>query len=1240
MIEDRKASEAAGLDCPTCPTCSATNPAQYKFCGNCGSPLAVACPVCAAPNPAGQHFCMACTAPLVTPCPRCRTPNWTGQQFCGECGGPLVLATPVLAPASEVAVSDLRSGPAVSHIGPGDATASPGPAVVEERRLITALFCDLVGFTPLTESLDPEEVREIQTLYFNSMAQELHRFGGSVEKYAGDAVLALFGNPIAHEDDPERAVRCALAMQQAFGASVAQMARSEYGKEVALRIGVNTGEVISGAWDVEGKLDYSATGDALNTAARLQTAAEPGGVIVGPETMHLARRAIIFGPRQDLTLKGKSEPFPAYRVLGLREEIAERWETHGQRTLLVGRERELVLLMDVWARVQEGEGRIVTLTAEAGVGKSRLLTEAVERMARVAGTVILRGRCMSHGEGMSLHLVADLLRSMCHLREGAASERIRDQVRSTVDALLAPWDDETRDAAADVLGSVLGLPPGLSAVTYASPQVRRQTLIRSLQLLLSASSSYRPAVVVLEDLHWVDQASVEVLDAVLPALRERQAMVLATHRPGRTLPWEERDGHDGLPLEPLDGADALTLARAIVGHKNLDPALERQVTDRAGGNPFFVEELLRNMQESGALHERDGRLYLVPGAAEHLPSTLTELLLARLDQLDRASRSTAQLGSVIGRAFAVPVLSRIAEQSVERLQTPLNELERAEIAFPQNNSEQEYAFKHATIREVAYNALLLRRRRMLHAAAARAIIHLYPVEEQVDIIAYHFSQTREHAEAAHWLERSADRAASVFANGEAVERYREVLRRQDLIGASPADRSRVDEKLGRILRVVGEYDAALEVLDAALIAFEADGDPEGLRRVMAEIGRVHRARATADEGIERLNAFLAEQKETAPSSGLAALYVALARLYFSTSRYQEDFDAASRGSELAQIVGDIRVQAEAEMVRSPALYYLRGVEESLRIMEEAIPLAEAASDFEVLSILLSNASVIYRDTGQLERSLQLQERSVHITERTGDFANHAFALVAMGEITFLLGDWETALGYLRRAKDTVEAHGTSWFASYPPLQLGRVEVERGNFGIAAKYIGDAIALARGGQDAQPLILGPCFLAQMDLLQGNPESAVGRLQALLDSDGAEKEHSTMTVAYFYAAEAYLGCGNVAEAARLADLSIERLTEEKAVVELPIARRVAGMVAAAGGEYDRAAGIFADVAEAARAIKLPHAEACALYEHGLLCARTGDRMEGQRLLEDSLKIFTRLGARPYIERTRRALSGLFS
>jgi tetratricopeptide (TPR) repeat protein len=760
-------------------------------------------------------------------------------------------------------------------------------------------------------------------------------------------------------------------------------------------------------------------------------------------------------------------------------------------------------------------------------------------------------------------------------------------------------------------------------------------LIRSLQLILSALSAFRPAILVLEDLHWADGASVEVMAEALTAIGDRKALVLATHRPTWTAPWAGREENEILALAPLGDGDAVGLARSILGGAELEPELELQVTERAGGNPFFVEELLRSLQETEALQVRDGRIGLVSGAADKLPSTLTELLLARLDQLDRASRSTAQHGSVIGRSFAVPLLARIVEGDETTLRAPLQTLERAEIAFPRQSGEDEYVFKHATVREVAYNTLLLRRRQSLHAATARAIIDLYPVEDHVDVIAYHYEKTREHEAAAEWLERSADRAAAAFANDVAIERYGETRRRQDLVGAAPGARARVDEKLGHILRVVGRYEEALKALDAAVEGYRESGNAESVRRVTAEIGRVHRAQGTADEGIARIKQVLDADPHSAPSSGVAALYVVLARLYFNVGKYQEDFDAASRGAELANLAADTRTLAEAEMVRGGALYYLRRIQDALQAMEAAIPLAEEAGDLEVLSILLGNTSVIYRDAGELERSLEHQERSAHITDQTGDFANHAFALMCMGEITFLLGEWDRAETYLERSRALVGSLGPSWFSSHPVLQLGRIKMARGDFDAAAALIDEGLSIAAGGNSHQAIILGNIFLAEMELLQDRPQAAVERLSEFLGPEDMEKDDSTLSVALLFLAWAHLECGNLDEAELYAQLAVTRLTEENAVTELLLAQRVAGMVSAAQGRRERAEATFEETVALARKVRFVQAEACILYEYGMTRLREGRREDALPLLEESLRLFRELGAHPYVERAEREL-----
>jgi adenylate cyclase len=1100
----------------------------------------------------------------------------------------------------------------------------------EERRLVTALFCDLAGFTPLSESLDAEQVRLLQMSYFERMSTTIARYDGTVEKFAGDAVLALFGVPIAHGDDAERALLCALDMQKAIG-PLATEARQRWHTELALRIGVNTGEAVSGVVEAGGRRDISATGDVMNTAARLQAAAEPGSVMAGEETMRLARRAVRFGDRRELSLKGKSRSVAAYQVLEARRGFGER-TTARRHIPLVGRDHELGIIVHAWERARDGNGTLISVVADAGVGKSRLLAEAIAQVGAGKAGGEISGRCLSYGQDHGLSLIADLLRSIVGIQEQDQAGPVRDLLAGRVEVMLAGEDEIDRAAAVDVLGEVLGLAAARSIVSEAGAQARRQVLVRSLRSLLAGMAATQPIVIVLEDMQWIDSASAEVLRDLLTDVPGLSVLVLATSRPGWTPFWTEWAWVERLHLRPLGERDALALARELLGAARLDPALERYMAERAAGNPYFVEELLRALQETGGVAQAGGVVHLIASAAATLPGTLTEILLARLDRLESHLRDLVQIASVIGRNFAVDLLREVAGYRDAFLVPALSTLSQAEIAFPRPGTSAEYAFKHVTMRDVAYNTLLLRRRQELHAAIARVLIALDPTDESIEVVAYHFAQTEEHAEAATWLERAGDRAASVFANQSAINHYEEARRRYELCGSPAEAIARVGEKLGRVFRIIAWFDEAIEELDMAAAHYRAGGDAGSEARAVAAICEVHFVRGAAEDAIASVQDVLArlelEDEDDLPSPALATVYVAMVEPLYSLNRFEDALTVAWRAVEAARARGDQRLLIEATVRYGLALQGIGRLDEAGSVLSEIIAQAEAAGDLASLAKALLWRGDICLAQGKPYEAGGYYERAIAVDRNRGDVAETALLLVHLGQVSVILGEWPAARDQFEQAVELVRSSSFSHISTLALISLGEHYLREGAHESAARYLEEPFTIAqRSGQTEQIAYL-EVPLAAWDLFEGRSEAALQRLEPLLREPRFETslDHRALQIA----ARAYLDQGTVEQARDLVERGMEHAAGQTNVLALLGWLPVLGALAAAEGDREAAERYLREALTLARDIGYRHDEARIQQALGELRAE-----DGRDELKSALDMFRELGAVPEAARVQEVL-----
>ena len=606
------------------------------------------CPQCRHDNPDGVKFCGECGARFESLCPRCGTGNPPANKFCYQCGQAL---TSPPTPAARFASPKSYTPPHLAEKILTSRTALEG-----ERKQVTVLFADVSGFTSISEQLDPEEVHQLMNRAFELMLGEVHRYEGTINQFLGDGIMALFGAPIAHEDHAQRAVHAALGMHRVLQGYGAELQRTQ-GIVFRVRLGLNTGLVVVASIGDNLRMDYTAVGDTTNLAARMLNLAEPGQVVIAEDTQKAVSGYFVTRPLGAQTIKGKAEPVNAYEVVRARG-LRTRLEVGAERGLtpFVGREHELALLQERWAEARAGRGQVISLMGEAGIGKSRLLLEFQGRLADEPVTW-LTGRCISYGKEMAYLPIIDLLKHNFQVDEGDDDATIIAKIERGMEALGAALQP-----AIPHVKYLLSVPPGDDAVLRLDAQQRRLKLFEALRAMMLQGGQRRPLVLVVEDLHWIDKTSEEVLLHLADSIPAAPVLLLVTYRPGYQNPFGERTYTTRLGLRTLSDHDSLRLAAGMLAMAEFPPELRDLIVRKAEGNPFFLEEVLKSLLEVGALRQRDGRYVLTKHVSEiYVPNTIQDVIMARIDRLEEAPKKALQLASVIGREFTVRLLERISD---------------------------------------------------------------------------------------------------------------------------------------------------------------------------------------------------------------------------------------------------------------------------------------------------------------------------------------------------------------------------------------------------------------------------------------------------------------------------------------------------------------------------------------------------------------------------------------------------
>ena len=1064
------------------------------------------CAGCGVEATPGFAFCPRCGRKLPRACEACGFACEGDFAFCPRCGKPLgaTPAPPVEKPARAVGKP-----------------AAPGREA--DRRQVTVLFADLSGFTALSERLDPEVVRAFQSALFETLGRAIARYDGFVEKFVGDAVLAVFGAPVAHEDDPERALGAALDILERGAALSAQWA-ARLGQPVTLHVGVHTGPVVAGSLGEAAGSAYAVTGDTVNTTARLLSAAPEGTILVSETTRALAHHRFAFEPAGEVTLKGKAEPVTVHRLTG---SLAEPGSARGLAALglsapLVGRADELEQLLAAFDRTKRGRAQVVSLVGEAGTGKSRLITELLAQLegaGRLAGVAVRRVTCSSLGEP-TYGVFGALFRHGYDVSPSDSLEVARQKLAAGLRALGAR-DDEA-DAIAPVLSYVLGLEE--AQPRDVEPEQLQRQIALAARALIERRLEQQTCLVIVEDLHWADAASVDLLRHVADQLPDRPLMLLLSHRPDATPPPVARAAQSVIRLAPLSPDDTRALVAGLFGASIGDAAAQLQdfVATRAGGNPFFVEEILRSLVGKGVLVRHGDRWACTAGGeALDVPATLQGLLLSRVDRLPADARRLLQEAAVLGAVFDATLLHAVTAAS----EATLERLVEADLVQPMGQWREggRYRFTHALVHEVVYQNLLLARRIELHEQVGRALERAAgPHPERLtdlEALGHHWSHSADKPRGARYLLAAGDWARGVYANDDAIRHYERALATLAECGAGGADTRAARERLADLLGLTGRRTEALAHYEAVREELDRAGDRAGGARVHRKTGGLYwdggdreRAAACLAAGLERLG-------EDGDPIERAHLFQELGRLAFRAGDNAGAITWAERAlAEAASEetgTGDPARQREAASMRAQAFNTL-GVAlartgrlaEAVGQIERSIGLAEARDLLQAACRGYTNLGVLY-STLDPRRSIETCLRGLETAKKVGDlgFQSRLYANLAVAYCALTDRCEAEGVEAARAAIDLDRRLGLLDHLAVPLIVLGQIHQCHGEATQAFAMYEEALDLAE--RVGEPQLLFPCYdgLATLYLDAGNQaqaEAYLAKAQAVCEQAGLEPD----------------------------------------------------------------------------------------------------------------------------------------
>jgi class 3 adenylate cyclase/tetratricopeptide (TPR) repeat protein len=1126
----------------------------------------------------------------VITCPSCAHENPAGQKFCGECG-------------QELGVTR--------------------PSLVEERKVVSVLFCDLVGFTAASDSADPEDVQARIRPYHDLLRTEIERFGGTVEKFIGDAVMAVFGAPLAHEDDAERTVRAGLRIIEA----IEELNEEHPDFALKVRVGIETGEtvVVLGAKPELG--EGFVTGDIVNTASRLQGVAPEGGVGVGEGTYQATKDIFDYDTLDPVTLKGKASPVAIFHALAARS----RFGTDLMRVEvgdLVGRELESSMLLGTFERaIRDRSVQLVTIVGEPGVGKTRQVAELAAHLDERTDVIVRwrQGRCLPYGDGITFWALGEIVKAEAGILESDDPSA----AKAKLDRVL-PDEDTDREWMFQRLLPLLGIEAG-------SPAEREESFA-AWRRFLEHLASDSPVVLVFEDLHWADDALLAFLEHVVEYAEDVPLMLLATARPElfeRHPAWAGTARNaNRINLSPLSESEIATLVGKLLGQGLLPAEVQRLIVDRAGGNPLYAEEFIRLLKDQEILH-REGTTWRFDESAEiPLPSGIQGLIAARLDTLVPERKEMLQDAAVLGKVFWSGALAEMTESEQAAIEEAMHELSRKELVrkarTPSMEGQSEYAFLHVLVRDVCYAQIPRATRAAKHLAAAAWIERVAArVEDHAEILASHYTEALDlllatgDEEQAQAVAEPAVRyllLAGERSLGLDVVRARSYLSRAlELIGPDDALRPDVLMAWGEAEQQSGHLAEAAAALEEAVAAFRQRGDVQATAQGVMKLGRVTTAMDNYPRGAEMVAEAVALLEAEPPGPDLVAAYGEMAGVKLIAAENREALLWADKALQLAR---ELRLEEPHRALdfRGSARVYLgniEGLDEQRRALELAIDRGRGRDAAIFYNNLVADLEPLQGPATALEKALE----GIAFSERRG-IRELADPMAASSlDLLIALGRWDEALQEAHELESRLDP-SDAWSLRQICAAQAQVFMLRG-------AVKDALPLAEESVAGAPDFMGSLFsvlggAAGVLVALGDGPAAIQLLERL---ERTPRDYASQDAPYLpQAVRTAIAAGDRELAARLAS-GIERPTPYMA--HALVASEAA--LAEAAGDHAVAAGRYADAADRWQAFGVVPELAFALLGQGRSLIALGRQADAISPLTQARVIFERLQAAPALAET---------